>query len=247
MSSPSGGIYPGLASSVDRLFGVTLTPGQIESFRWYSLELQRWSEHTNLTALTEPKDIEIKHFLDSLSCLSVLEGVGKLVDVGSGAGFPGIPLKIVLGELQVTLVESTRKKLDFCEHVIANLGLLGIEAVHGRAEDLARDKRYRGTFDWAVGRAVASMSVLAEYLLPFLKLGGRMIAMKGSTGPAESQEAGAALTLLGGKLSRLVPMELPTVTETRFLVVVDKVAATPDSYPRRPGIPAKRPLELTSD
>lgn len=246
MTSAGRAPYAGLAGSLEDLFGVTVTRAQIEAFARFSRELQAWSEHTNLTALTTPLEIEVKHFLDSLSCLQVIEGRGRLVDVGSGAGFPGIPLKIVCSELEVTLVESIGKKARFCEHMIECLGLQGIEAVNARAEKLARSEQYRGSFDWGVARAVASMPVLAEYVLPFLKVGGRMIAMKGETGPSEAHESEPVVALLGGHLSRLIPVELPTVAEARYLVVIDKVAATPDAYPRRTGIPTKRPLEASS-
>ncbi len=172
-----------------------------------------------------------------------MERAGKLVDVGSGAGFPGIPLKIACPNLRVMLVESTRKKVEFCQHVIDGLGLEGIQASHIRAEELGHEPGQRGAYDWAVGRAVASLRVLGEYLLPFLRVGGRMIAMKGETGPAEAHEAEGALRLLGGQIERLLPIELPTVAETRYLILVDKVSATPSEYPRRPGVPSKRPLE----
>lgn len=234
--------YEGLVETLRWYLGVDLTEDQLAAFRWYSRELQLWNRKVNLTAITDPREIEVKHFVDSLTPLKVMDRAGKLVDVGTGAGFPGIPLKIACPQLRVLLVESTRKKTEFCQHVIDGLGLTGIQAQHARAEDLAQEPERRSAFDWAVGRAVASLSVLGEYLLPFLKVGGRMIAMKGETGPAEAHEGEDALRLLGGEIQRLVPIELPTVAETRYLVVVDKVSATPAEYPRRAGIPSKRPL-----
>lgn len=234
--------YPGLAATVESVVGIGLNARQLKAFGWYRAELQRWNERHNLTAITEPVEIEIKHFVDSLTCLELVEGEGRLIDVGAGAGFPGIPMKIAYPGLEVTLLEATRKKVDFCQHVIDGLGLERITAIHGRAEDYGHERGHRARYDWSVGRAVAQMNVLAEYLLPFVKVGGKMIAMKGETGPAEAHAAEAALRLLGGELRRLRPVELPQVTETRYLVEVVKVSATPDGYPRRAGMPSKRPL-----
>jgi len=240
-NQPANG-YAGLAPTVRRLLGVELTASQLEAFAWYAAELWRWNERHNLTAIIDPVEIEIKHFIDSLTCLQAIDTGGRLVDVGSGAGFPGIPLKIVRPKLQVTLLEATQKKVEFCRYVIDGLGLSSIVALHGRAEDEAHNPAHRGVYQWAVARAVAPLPVLAEYLLPFLRIGGRMIAMKGETGPSEAQQAEAAIKLLGGRMRRLIPTELPRVADSRHLVVVDKVAQTPEAYPRRPGIPTKRPL-----
>lgn len=240
MSSRRG--YQGLSGTVQSVVGIELNRSQLRAFDWYGAELQSWNDRHNLTAITEPTEVEIKHFVDSLTCLELIEGGGRLIDVGAGAGFPGIPIKIAYPDVEVTLLEATRKKVDFCQHVIDGLGLEKIVAVHGRAEDFGHAPDYRARFDWAVGRAVAQMNVLAEYLLPFVKVGGKMIAMKGETGPAEAHGAEAALRLLGGELRRLRPIELPQVTETRYLIEVVKVSATPDDYPRRAGMPAKRPL-----
>jgi 16S rRNA (guanine527-N7)-methyltransferase len=239
-ASPEG--YQGLHQAAQQVLGINLSQAQREAFQWYSRELRQWNERFNLTAITEPVDIEVKHFLDSLTCLKVLEPTGRLIDVGTGGGFPGIPIKLVCPQLKVTLIESTRKKVDFCLHVIDELKLDDINALHARAEDLGRDPDHRGQYEMAVARAVAPMNVLAEYLLPFLKLGGRMVAMKGETGPAEAHQAEAVIQLLGGKMSRLLPVELPKVAETRYLIVVEKTSATPEEYPRRAGMPSKRPL-----
>jgi 16S rRNA (guanine527-N7)-methyltransferase len=240
MSASRG--YLGLAATVSSIIGVELSQGQLQAFRWYSTELQRWNVRHNLTAITEPVEVEIKHFVDSLTCIKLIEDVGRLIDVGAGAGFPGIPIKIAYPDLDITLLEATRKKVDFCRHVIDGLGLDKIVAVHGRAEDFAHESEQRARYDWAVGRAVAQMNVLAEYLLPFVRVGGKMIAMKGETGPAEAHAAEGAFRLLGGELRRLRPIELPQVPETRYLIEVVKISATPDDYPRRAGMPAKRPL-----
>ena len=239
-AAPEG--YQGLPQAARRILGINLSPATQKAFDWYSLELQTWNQRFNLTAITDPVEIEVKHFLDSLTCLKVLEPAGRLIDVGTGGGFPGLPLKLVCPQLQVTLVESTRKKVEFCQHVIQELGLEGVKAIHGRAEELGQQVEHRDSYDMAVARAVAPMEVLVEYLLPFLKVGGRMVAMKGETGPVEAHQAESAVKLLGGQIKNLVQIELPKVTETRYLVVVEKVSATPVDYPRRPGIPSKRPL-----
>jgi 16S rRNA (guanine527-N7)-methyltransferase len=226
------------------LLGVTLTPQQIKAFQWYENELRSWNQRYNLTAITDPNEIYIKHFVDSLSCLQVerFRPPGNVIDVGTGAGFPGIPLKIVYPQFQMTLVDSIGKKMEFCRHVISSLGLDCVDFVQDRAERIGKNVVYRERYDWAIARAVAVLPVLLEYLLPLLKLGGRAVVQKGETGPAEAHSAEKALSVLGGEIKQVLPVELPRVTETRYLIVVDKVARTPEKYPRKPGIPAKRPL-----
>ena len=227
------------------LLGVTLTFHQIEAFQWYANELRSWNQRYNLTAITDPDEINIKHFIDSLSCLQVerFRPPGNVIDIGTGAGFPGIPLKIVYPQFKMTLVESIGKKMEFCRHVISSLGLDGIDFVQARAENLGKNAQHRERYDWAIARAVAILPVLLEYLLPFIKLGGSAIVQKGETGPAEAHSAGKALNVLGGEIKQILPVELPRVAEPRYLIVVDKVACTPEKYPRKPGIPAKRPLK----
>lgn len=236
--------FVGLKEAVQKLLGRDLTPRHIDSFAWYSSELREWNQHFNLTAITDPVGIEVRHFLDSLTCLLAMgaNSVEQVIDVGTGAGFPGIPLKILLPGLKLTLVEATRKKADFCNHIVQGLSLDQVEIVHGRAEDIGQDSNYRQSYDVALARAVAPLSVLVEYLLPFLRVGGRAIAQKGETAHTEAHEAEGALGILGGCVDRLIPVELPGVVETRYLVVINKLAATPGKYPRRAGIPEKRPL-----
>jgi 16S rRNA (guanine527-N7)-methyltransferase len=226
------------------LLGLRLTTRQADALLIYERELIAWNEKFNLTAIREPESIRSKHFLDSLSCILALREAppGKLVDVGTGAGFPGIPLKIILPGLKLTLVESVGKKADFCRHITECLGLEGVEILHARAEEVGRMPSHRGQYDWAVARAVASLPVLAEYLLPLVRLAGRVLAQKGESGPAEAHAAERALKLLGGRVRQLIPVTLPGVAEDRYLVVIDKIAATPEAYPRRPGMPAKVPL-----
>lgn len=233
-----------LAQQVQRQLGMHLTHSQLSTLSLYERELVDWNARFNLTAIRDPQEIRIKHFLDSLTCLLALRPshVGRLIDVGTGAGFPGIPIKIVYPKIQLTLVESVGKKAEFCRHVVNILGLQGSEVIQERAETLGQDPAHRGQYDWAVARAVAILPVLTEYLLPLVKVGGRMIAMKGESGPAEAHAAEHALRLLGGHLHQLLPVTLPGVVEERYLVVIDKIAATPEGYPRKVGIPAKRPL-----
>ncbi len=233
-----------LTAAVYSLLGLRLTRRQTEALGWYATELISWNQRFNLTAITDPAEIESKHFLDSLSCLLAMRErqADRVVDIGTGAGFPGLPLKIVCPQLQMTLVEATGKKLDFCRHIVQGLGLEHVDLVHGRAEDIGHSPDHRQSYDWAVARAVASMPVLVEYLLPLLRLGGRAVAQKGESGPAEAHAAEAALKVLGGRTHQVIRVELPGVAEVRFLVVVEKAAATPPEYPRRAGLPAKRPL-----
>jgi 16S rRNA (guanine527-N7)-methyltransferase len=226
------------------LFNVHFTARQMMSLINYEKELLEWNQKFNLTAIRDVESIRIKHFLDSYSCVQAWKAnpPHRLVDIGTGAGFPGIPLKIIYPTMHVTLVESVGKKAMFCQHVIQTLGLEGIEVIQTRAEDLGQNPAHRESYDWAVARAVAQLNILSEYLLPLVKVGGTMLAQKGESGPVEAQSAEKAMKLLGGKLKQLIPVELPGVADDRFLVLVDKVAATPPKYPRKAGIPMKMPL-----
>lgn len=236
--------YSDLASSSRELLGIELERSQLQALAWYAAELVEWNRRFNLTAITDPQEIEVKHFLDSLTCALGMERPvrGALVDVGTGAGFPGIPLKIAFPALRLTLVESIAKKAEFCRHVAQRLGLREVQVLHARAETVGRQAAHRGAYHWATARAVAPFAALMEYLLPLLRGGGRAIVQKGETGPAEAHSGERAMGLLGGKLAQVLPVELPGVAETRYLLLVDKVAATPPEYPRRPGVPTKRPL-----
>jgi 16S rRNA (guanine527-N7)-methyltransferase len=228
------------------LFGIRLNARQLEAFDWYASELEVWNKRFNLTSVTDRNQIEIKHFLDSLSCLTAMHPRPgeRIVDIGTGAGFPGIPIRIACQQVHLVLVESIGKKAQFCQHVLDNLELANVEVINSRAEQVGRLAEYRESFDWAVARAVAKLPTLLEYLLPLVKVGGGAIAQKGETAPAEAQSAEVALEVLGGELEEIVRVELPSVTETRHLVVVRKSAATSEKYPRRAGIPGKRPLSL---
>ena len=233
-----------LSQYVHRQLGLRLTHAQHSALALYERELLDWNTHFNLTAIRDPQEIYIKHFLDSLTCLLAMREPlpGKLIDIGTGAGFPGIPLKIIVPKMQLTLVESVGKKAEFCRHVVKILDLQGVDVVQERVEVLGQQVNYRERYDWAVARAVAILPVLAEYLLPLVRVGGGMLAMKGESGPAEAHLAEHALRVLGGHLRQLTPVTLPGVAEERYLVIIDKVAATPSSYPRKVGVPSKRPL-----
>ncbi|GAB1469917.1 16S rRNA (guanine(527)-N(7))-methyltransferase RsmG [Chloroflexota bacterium] len=233
-----------LIQGAQSLFNVNLTTRQVTALSSFEKELMEWNQKFNLTAIRDVESIRIKHFLDSYSCVMAWKAnpPRRLIDVGTGAGFPGIPLKIIYPNMHVTLVESVGKKAMFCQHVIEMLGLEDIEIIHSRAEDLGQDRAHRETYDWAVARAVAKLHILSEYLLPLVKLSGTMLAQKGESGPAEAQSAEKAMKLLGGKLKQIIPVHLTGVADDRYLVLVEKVAATPPKYPRKAGIPMKTPL-----
>lgn len=233
-----------LIQDLKTLFNVHLTARQVIALATYEKELLEWNQKFNLTAIRDVESIRTKHFLDSYSCVQAWKAQPpqRLVDVGTGAGFPGLPLKIIYPAMHVTLVESVGKKVSFCQHIINTLGLEGIEVIHSRAEDIGQNSAHREKYDCAVARAVANLNILSEYLLPLVKLGGIMLAQKGESGPAEAQSAEKAMKILGGKLKQLIPVNLPGVVDDRYLVLVDKVAATPPKYPRKAGIPMKTPL-----
>ena len=233
-----------LVLHAQELFHIHLTGRQVMALITYERELLDWNQKFNLTAIRDAESIRTKHFLDSFSCVLAwgANPPHRLIDVGTGAGFPGLPLKILYPGMKLTLVESVGKKAMFCEHMVRMLGLENVEVIKGRAEETGQSPAHREKYDWAVARAVANMNVLSEYLLPLVKVGGTMIAQKSENGPAEAQSAEKAMKLLGGKLKQVVPVNLPGVADDRYLVLVDKSAATPPRYPRKAGMPAKQPL-----
>lgn len=231
------------------VLGLRLTPEQQALFRLYYKELVDWNQKFNLTAITEYEQVQIRHFLDSLSCLLAPEARqalgrrdARMIDVGSGAGFPGIPLKLVCAGAHLTLLEATGKKVTFLENLVQQLDLQDVWTIKARAEDLGHDPRHREQYDLALARAVAELPVVVEYTLPFCKVGGWIVAQKGEAGAAEAWSAERAIALLGGELRRIVHVELPGLPEDRSLVIIEKVSPTPPAYPRRAGIPGKRPL-----
>ena len=234
-----------LPQAARELLGLELTPEQQQAFGRYAQELLIWNEsRVNLTAITDPLAVEMRHFLDSLSVLRVVSMPprAKVIDVGAGAGFPGLPLRIVCPSMQLSLLEATGKKVVFLEHIVKTLNLNNVKIINARAEEAGQNPAYREQFDLVLARAVAHMPILAEYLLPLCRVGGHCVAMKGESAAAEIGIAENALRLLGGRLVQLTPIELPHVSETHYLVVIEKVAATPHHYPRRPGVPTKKPL-----
>ncbi len=225
-----------------------LSSAQLATFETYRQELLRWNQHTNLTAIIDPVEIEVRHFLDSLTILQALRDTNyhremRIIDVGTGAGFPGIPLKVVLNNARLMLLEATEKKAAFLWHVIEVLGLGDTTVLHGRAEKLAHDPAHREAYDVVVSRAVAPLTTLAELCLPFTSVGGRFIAPKKGDVGTETAAAHYAIDLLGGGNLQLIEARLPQLTDGRTLVSVTKLATSPGRYPRRDGIPAKRPLE----
>lgn len=230
--------------AAESLFGVKLSAEQQEQFRIYEALLLDWNSKINLTAVRDPEGIRIKHFLDSLSCVPVLGDMnGKsLIDVGTGAGFPGIPLRIVYPGMGLTLVDSVGKKADFCQLVVNTLHMKDVRVLKDRSEELGMNRITREKFDAATARAVAMMPVLCEYLLPLVKIGGMMLAMKGETAPEETKTAENAIRILGGDIPVLSKVGLPEVEGERYLVKIQKIKQTPAGYPRRTGLPLKKPI-----
>ena len=225
-------------------FGLDLDQTATDRLNTYGNLLVSWNEKINLTAITEPREVAVKHIVDSLSAYdAALFGDGApVIDVGTGAGFPGIPLKILRPDLRLTLLDSLQKRVGFLREVVSALGLAQTECVHARAEEVARQKTYRERFDVAVSRAVARLAVLAEYTLPFVRLGGSFLALNGAKYREETQEAGAALKLLGGGLPEIRPVKLPGLDDARAIVRIEKLRPTPAAYPRKAGTPEKKPL-----
>jgi len=223
---------------------INLTDIQIQAFNQYSEELIKWNQKMNLTAISTSAEIEVKHFIDSLTCLSAMNTSKpiRVIDIGTGAGFPGIPLKIVNPAIKLTLAESVRKKAEFCQHMVTILALPQTIIITNRAEIIGQDPNYRETYDYALSRAVANLPILVEYLLPMVKVGGRVIAQKGINIKDELNAAKNAIGILGGELETSINLQLPYVSDGRQLIIIRKVHPTPLKYPRRPGIPSKKPL-----
>lgn len=223
-------------------WGLPLGEDQLAQLRVYADELAAWNAHTNLTAITDREGIYVRHFLDSLALARHWgDAPDSLVDLGTGAGFPGLPLKLLRPELALTLVDSIGKKTAFLSHMVSRLGLTGVRVITGRAEELGRSRAEREAHTVVTARAVADLRVLAEYGLPLLRVGGRLLAPKGAAADAEAAAADRAIRLLGGELVVVAPVALPGV-EPRALVVIRKVAPTDPRYPRPVGVAARKPL-----
>ncbi len=227
--------------------GVSLTNDQLAQFQVYQRELADWNRRANLTAITAPDEVETGHFLDSLTLCLAVSPVDlahySVIDVGAGAGFPGLPVKLAFPGIALTLADSVAKKTRFLSHLAATLGLTGVDIHTRRAEELAHDPQLRESFELALARGVAKLPVLLEYTLPFCKIGGRVAAWKRGDIDEELAAAENAAPVLGGRITAVHPVNLPGLTDNRILVVTEKVKPTPPNYPRRVGIPAKRPLK----
>ncbi|MDO4774176.1 MAG: 16S rRNA (guanine(527)-N(7))-methyltransferase RsmG [Aerococcaceae bacterium] len=228
-----------------RANGIELTPTQLEQFETYYQLLVEWNEKINLTAITDKKEVYLKHFYDCLMPLWLMpldHYEIQLCDVGAGAGFPSIPLKIVRPELKVTIVDSLNKRITFLTHLVETLGLQEVTCVHGRAEEVGQDKQYRGQFDLVTARAVAALNVLCEFCLPLVKKGGNFMALKAQKSEKELQDARNAIAILGAKLDKQATGILPIEESERNIILIKKTKETPNKYPRRAGKPAKQPI-----
>lgn len=227
-------------------FNIELTDNQIMQFHQYYELLVEWNSFMNLTAITEWDEVVSKHFIDSLSLIRVINDISSkdysIIDVGTGAGFPGIPLKIAFPNLKITLMDSLNKRINFLNEVIKKLGLSDITAIHGRAEEIGQNSSYRGSFDIVVSRAVANMTVLSELCLPLAKTGGKFVSYKSTKIDEEFSNATKAIDILGGKYIMQSEFSLPDSDIYRNLFVIDKVKETPKKYPRKPGTPSREPL-----
>lgn len=221
---------------------LVLNDKQINDFYVYMLELLEWNKNVNLTAITEENEVIQKHFIDSLTILKYINDDDKIIDVGTGAGFPGIPLKISNNKLDITLLDSLNKRILFLDNVIKKLSLNNIKTIHSRVEDAGINSLYREKFDIATSRAVAQLNVLLEYLLPLVKVGGKCICMKGGNVEEELSNSTRALEVLGGKIEKIESFDLPNSDIKRNVIIVKKIKDTPKIYPRKAGTPSKKPL-----
>ncbi|QUH19348.1 16S rRNA (guanine(527)-N(7))-methyltransferase RsmG [Alkaliphilus sp. B6464] len=224
---------------------VEITDHQVDQLIKYKDILLEWNQKMNLTAIEEEKEVMIKHFLDSLSCIQTkyLKTEGRMIDVGTGAGFPGVPLKIALPNIELTLLDSLKKRIGFLEEVCRETNLTNVEFLHGRAEDFGQDKAHREKYDYAVSRAVAALNVLVEYCLPFVKVGGYFICQKGPGLIEELPEAKNAIKILGGEVVDQIVVDLPFSDITHHILVIKKIKQTPIKYPRKAGKPSKEPIK----
>lgn len=223
---------------------IQLTEDQISKFTLYKELLLEWNQKINITAIEDEDEIDIKHFLDSLTILrtNLFKRNVKVIDIGTGGGFPGLPLKIVEESIDLVLLDSLRKRINFLDEVIKNLKLDNVSTIHGRAEDYGQDRKYREKFDIAISRAVASLDVLCEYSLPFVKVGGYFVSMKGKNVDEELDEAKKSIRVLGGEFVDKILVPVPNSDIVHSLIILKKVSETPTKYPRQAGKPKKNPL-----
>ena len=222
---------------------INLTENQIEKFYKYMKLLLEWNEKINLTAITDENEIVLKHFVDSLTSLKYIKENDNIIDVGTGAGFPGIPMAIMMPNTKITLLDSLNKRINFLNEVIKELNLKNVETIHSRSEDCGKDILYREKYDISIARAVANLSTLSEYLLPFVKIDGKMICMKGSEVEEELNNSKYAIKELGGEISLQDEFCLPDTDIKRNIIVIKKIKYTPKLYPRKAGLPSKEPLK----
>ena len=221
---------------------IELSEEQIEKFFEYMKMLLEWNEKFNLTAITEQDDIILKHFIDSMTVLDFIQKENKIIDVGTGAGFPGIPIALMREDVHVTLLDSLNKRINFLNEISNQINIKNVNAIHGRAEDMGQNKETREKYDIAISRAVANLTTLVEYLLPFVKVGGRCICMKGPDIEEELKNAEFAIKELGGEIEKVKKLMLPNSNIARNIVVIKKIKETSNIYPRKAGLPAKQPL-----
>ena len=224
-------------------FNIDLSEKQMNQIQLYCNILLEWNKKINLTAITEPKEIIIKHFIDSLTINKYINTGEKLVDIGTGAGFPGIPIKIIRDDIQVVLVDSLNKRINFLNNVIEELDLKNINTVHARAEEFGQMKDYREKFDISTSRAVANLATLSEYLIPLIKVGGKSICMKGAEIETELNESQKAISTLGAKVKNIELLKLPDSDYSRNIIILKKESITNKKYPRKAGTPAKEPIK----
>lgn len=222
---------------------INLDENKQEKFYNYMNLLLEWNEKINLTAITEPDDIILKHFIDSMTIIKYIEKNKKVIDVGTGAGFPGIPCKIIREDMNIVLLDSLNKRINVLKEIIEKINLKEIEAVHARVEEFGKNKENREKYDIAVSRAVANLSVLAEYMIPLIKVGGKCICMKGPDAEEEIKKAKKAIEILGGKIEKIDEFELPESDIKRTIIIISKIKNTPLKFPRKSGTAAKEPLE----
>lgn len=225
-----------------KTINVSISDEQANKFYKYMELLLEWNEKMNLTAITEPNEVILKHFIDSITVEKHINKEAKIIDIGTGAGFPGIPLSIIRNDLNITLMDSLNKRIKFLDEVVKENQLLNVDTVHSRAEELARNKDFRGKFDVATSRAVASLNVLLEYMIPFVKVEGYCICMKGANVEEEINNAKKALNILQCKIENVESFNLPGSDYARNIIIIKKIGETPNKYPRKAGTPAKEPL-----